>query len=237
MCLYQGDTNYKELIMKPEINQKQSFMKSLQNHPDRYFWAMSYALLFVNAIQRLLSLHAWGWVLFFLLNIIYAFLDSAELKKDKREAPDDWTRFILPVYVWQRVRRTQFKKLSLFIWILILVASMFFQVMRNINHIENIACHKVTDIIAKQYGVDKYDYIGGNRFDHKSRPGSPPAIGRGSIISSEYNKLKCRSVSIYDFLGNQRYRATAILKNGKQFDITIKRRNNKIKVRVNGLSQ
>ncbi len=223
--------------MKQEINQKQSVIQSLLHHPDRHFWTMSYTLLLANALQRLLSLHAWGWVLFFLLNIMYAFLDSSELKKDEREAPDDWSRFILPVYVWQRVRRTQFKKLSLFIWTLILVASMFFQVMRNVYHIEKIACHKVTDIIATQYGVDKYDYIGGDRFDHKSKPGSPPAIGRGSIVSSAYSELKCRSVSIYDFLGNQRYRATAILKNGKQFDITIKRRNNKIKVRVNGLSQ
>lgn len=89
---------------------------------------------------------------FFVPNIAFAVLDERELKRTGRNAPAHWFVFLVPVYIWQRLRLNAQDKKVFYVWLVAFFASIMIS-----NHADNQAlakqsCDLVTQIIRQQLG-------------------------------------------------------------------------------------
>lgn len=126
----------------------------LVEHPDRYLWGLSAAPLVCAVIVLVLGIvnPITSFLIFFVPNIAFAVLDERELKRTGRNAPAHWFVFLVPVYIWQRLRLNAQDKKVFYVWLVAFFASIMIS-----NHADNQAlakqsCDLVTQIIRQQLG-------------------------------------------------------------------------------------
>lgn len=86
-------------------------------------------------------------------NIVLCMLDEKKLKAAGHAAPEHWSVFIVPVYIWKRATLLNHKKYYFGAWVTAFVLSIMIDIGGNQVAIEESACPIVTDIIKEQlYG-------------------------------------------------------------------------------------
>ncbi|SDR72614.1 protein of unknown function [Halopseudomonas litoralis] len=121
---------------------------------NKFMWV----LVTVPIIGVIIDLIA-GTVLFLpsiIANIALCMLDEKKLKAAGHAAPEHWSVFIVPVYIWKRAALLKHKKHYFGAWVAAFVLSILIDIGGAQAAIEEAACPIVTDIIKEQlYGSAK----------------------------------------------------------------------------------
>lgn len=189
------------------VNPNESPFKNLLDHPDRFLWALPAVLLIGGLCEWLFSIPSLLAIpLYIVPNIIFALLDERALKQSNRPAPAHWSVFIVPVYIWQRLKLNQQNKVPFIAWCVALVMSSSLGSLNATQQIEDISCEVVTTILFDEYGAGKY----GDK------------AGAMAYSNPELDTPNCIDVSIYKSVTDTFHRAIATLENGKELEVTIK---------------
>ena len=134
------------------IDPKESPFKFIQEHPDRFLWALCVVPILGLIIELALSIPLmYSFFIYLGLNVGFSILDEKELTKTDRIAPAHWMVLVVPIYIWQRVKLNKQDKKAFFAWVIAFIFSTFITEMINDNAIEEQACQLVTQIYQKQF--------------------------------------------------------------------------------------
>ena len=133
-----------------QIN-KESPFKSLQDNPDRYLWLLALAPLMASIVIYLFAIPPlYASIVLVVPNLVFAFMDEKLLKSTNRTVPAHWTVFVVPVYIWQRIKVTGLDKRAMLVWCAAFACSVFTVQIAQQKYIEDAACKIVSDIVKKQ---------------------------------------------------------------------------------------
>ncbi|WP_447017466.1 hypothetical protein [Shewanella algae] len=154
--------NEEETVVKnDQVDAKESPFKYFQEHPDRYLWSLCAAPIVCAIIELLVSMPSiFSFFLYLIPNIVLSLLDEKELDKADRVAPAHWMVFLVPIYIWQRLKLNRQDKKLFFGWVAAFIFSLFISSMINDGVIEDEACTLVTDIIHNQFYNKSIDCVG-----------------------------------------------------------------------------
>lgn len=137
-----------------QLNQESPF-KSIQENPDRFLWGLAVTPAIASGVALLIGVPPlYGALCILIPNIIIALLDERLLKHTNRPVPAHWTVFVVPVYIWQRIKLTGLQKVSFYVWCVSFVISLYFSHLSSMKYLEHEACGLVTEIINKQLSED-----------------------------------------------------------------------------------
>jgi hypothetical protein len=132
---------------------KESPFKFVQEHPDRFLWGLAIAPAITSGVALLIGLPPlYGALCVLIPNILMALLDEKFLKRTNRPVPAHWTVFVVPVYIWQRIKLTGLQKIAFYVWCAAFVASIYFNHLSSMRYLERTACGLVTEILHKNLG-------------------------------------------------------------------------------------
>ncbi|ATE58987.1 DUF4339 domain-containing protein [Thauera sinica] len=114
---------------------------------NRYVWAVVAVPIVGTIVEILAGIELW-W-LFLAANIVCCVLDEKKLKAAGHQAPNSWTTFIVPVYLWKRAELLKHKKHYFWSWVAAFVVSILMSVGNNQGIIEESACSSVTELLAE----------------------------------------------------------------------------------------
>lgn len=116
--------------------------------PDNdYLWGLILTPILVVIISLFIEENIyWIW---FVLNSIFTLLDVRTLKKEGYNAPNSIWCFIVPVYLWKRIKCGKF----FYMWVIIFVSSFFLESYINETNLEATATPLVTKMIQNNWGT------------------------------------------------------------------------------------
>ena len=203
------------------INPNESPFKALLDHPDRYLWALPVAMLIGGLLEWLLAIPGLLAIpLYIVPNIVLALLDERELKNSSRAVPAHWSVFIVPIYIWQRLKLNQQNKIPFIAWCVAFTISTAVGSLNYTQQIEEVACDVVTTILFNEFG-------GGKNSSDAIANAQAAAL---AYANPELDTPDCIDVSIYTSVTDYFHRAIATLANGNELEITIQEEKGNIEV-------
>lgn len=144
-----------ENVENNESSSNESPFKFIQEHPDRYLWALGVIPIAGAILELILGIPAVFSIFVYIIpNILFSIMDEKELKKTNRVAPAHWTVFVVPVYIWQRLKLNNQDKKIFWGWIVAFLISAMITGAMDEGAIEDSACNLVTEIIQEQFNRD-----------------------------------------------------------------------------------
>ena len=144
-----------------QLDPKESPFKYIQEHPDRYLWALCIAPIVCALIELYVGISpAYSFIIYIVPNIFLSFLDEKELKKTNRVSPAHWMVLLLPIYIWQRLKLNRQSKKAFMVWLAAFIISLFIGNTINDGIVEDEACKLVTNIVHNQLYEKSTDCVG-----------------------------------------------------------------------------
>lgn len=140
------------------------------------------------------------WIFYLIVNTGLCLLDEWKLKKAGYNPPNGWWTLLVPVYLWKRSTVLKQNRAHFWLYNAALVASAILSVLIGMLANENRLAEAARPIVTK--------------------------IVRDQWLQAS----ECKSVSIYDNISPNLYRATATLDDGRSFWISIEDRGSSIYV-------
>jgi len=115
---------------------------------NKFMWILAMVPI-VGAIIDLIA----ETVLFFpsiVANVVFCMIDERKLKAAGHAAPEHWSVFIVPVYIWKRATLLNHKRYYFGAWVTAFFLSVLIDIGGNQVIIEETACLIVTDIVKEQ---------------------------------------------------------------------------------------
>lgn len=133
-----------------QIN-KESPFKLIQEHPDRFLWGLAITPALAAGIALLVGLEPiFNGICILIPNVLAAWLDERLLKRTNRPVPAHWSVFVVPVYIWQRIKLTGLQKAPFYLWCVSFFIATYFGHLSSMKYLEKNACGLVTQIIQNQ---------------------------------------------------------------------------------------
>lgn len=198
---------------------KKTEFKPLIEQEDRYLWALA----MVPIAGALLE---FAWPVHFLISIVFytsfytlfGYLDYLQLIKTNRQTPKHWLVYIVPVYIWQRLKINQQSMTFFYVWCAALFLSFAIDSIAMDNELKEVSCDLVTQILyEEEFGAGSYnsDFVSSNRAANPRR--STPS---------------CVEINIYQSVTDKIHKAMVTLDDGDDLDILIKEKGDMIEVTI-----